>query len=58
MRLALLGIAALGTWLFLRRRKPNLHRVVVAWEDGSELELRSGSAERKLLVGIAEGVLG
>ena len=34
------------------------HRVVVAWEDGSELDLRPGSPERERLARIAEGVLG
>ena len=57
MKLLLLPIAALGMWLLLRRRGPDGQRVVVAWEDGSELELRTGSPERERLVEIAGEVL-
>ena len=59
MRLVLLSLAAaVGAWLLLRRRRVDEHRVVVAWEDGSELDLRPGSPERERLARIAEGVLG
>ena len=57
MRLVLLAAAAVGAWLFLRRRRAADERhVVVGWTDGSELELGEG-ASRERLVGIAEGVL-
>ena len=57
MRLVLLAAAAVGAWLLLRRRRADEHRVVVAWADGSELELRDGMPERERLVAIAEGAL-
>ena len=57
MRLALLAAAAFGVWLLLRRRRADERRVVVAWADGSELELRAGTPERERLVSIAEGAL-
>ena len=58
MRVVLgLVLAALGTWLVLRRRRPDGLRVVVAWEDGSELELGAGSEERERLVALARGAL-
>ena len=44
---------AVGAWLVLRRRERDERRVVVAWDDGSELELRRGSPEREALVAIA-----
>ena len=57
MRLVLVLLAALGVWLALRRREGDDRRVVVAWEDGSELRLRSGSAERERLQAIAREVV-
>jgi hypothetical protein len=57
VRLALLAAAAIGAWLLLRRRRADGHRVVVGWQDGSELELRAGSPERERLVDVARGVL-
>ena len=53
MRLALLALAGAVVWLLLRRRSEDERRVVVAGQDGSELELRGGSAERERLVSIA-----
>ena len=59
MRLVLVALAAaVGTWLVLRRRRGDEHRVVVAWEDGSELDLVPRSPDRERLARIAEGVLG
>ncbi len=58
MRIVLgLVLAALGAWLVLRRRTPDGLRVVVGWEDGSELELGAGSEERERLVTRARGAL-
>ena len=58
MRILLgLVLAALGAWLVLRRRTPDGQRVVVGWEDGSELELGAGSEERERLAAVARGVL-
>jgi hypothetical protein len=57
VRLVLALALALGAWLVLRRRGRDDRRVVVAWEDGSELELRRGSAERESLVSIARGAV-
>ena len=57
MKLALLAVAGLVAWLVLRRRRDDELRVVVAWEDGSELDLRDGTSERERLVAIAAGVL-
>lgn len=58
MRLVLLPAAAAGAWLFLRRRRTADERhVVVGWVDGSELDLRDGTAERERLLAIAEGAL-
>ena len=58
MRVVLgLVLAALGTWLVLRRRRPDGLRVVVGWEDGSELELGAGSEDRERLVTLARGAL-
>jgi hypothetical protein len=52
-----LVLAALGAWLVMRRRTPDGLRVVVGWEDGSELELGAGSEERERLVDLARGAL-
>ena len=58
MRILLgLVLAALGAWLVLRRRTPEGLRVVVGWEDGSELELGAGSEERERLAAVARGAL-
>jgi len=57
VRLVLLVAAAVGAWLFLRRRRGGEDCVVVAWADGSELELGDGVTERERLVSIAEGAL-
>lgn len=57
MRLFLLAAAAVGAWLFLgRRRAADGPHVVVAWADGSQLELGEG-ASRERLAAIAEGAL-
>ncbi|MGB8348861.1 MAG: hypothetical protein WCE47_00375 [Gaiella sp.] len=57
MRFVLLAAAAVGAWLFLRRRRAADERhVVVGWADGSELVLGEGSS-RERLVAIAEGAL-
>ncbi len=57
MRLVLLAAAAVGAWLFLRRRRSGDERhVVVGWADGSELELGAGTS-RERLVSIAESAL-
>ena len=53
MRLVVLLVAAVGAWLVLRRRQRGEPRVVVACEDGSELEFSRGSPERESLVAIA-----
>ncbi len=47
VRLVVLAGAAIAAWLVLRRRGGDRRRVVVAWADGSELELGSGSPERR-----------
>ena len=57
MRLALLAVAGLVAWLVLRRRRPDERRVVVGWEDGSEIELLDGTPEREQLVTLAADVL-
>jgi hypothetical protein len=57
MRLALLALAGAALWLLLRRRSQDERRVLVAWQDGSELELRACSAERERLVSIAAEAL-
>jgi hypothetical protein len=57
MKLLLLAIGAVGVWLVLRRRGLDGRRVVVTWEDGSELEFGTGSPERERLVEIAGEVL-
>jgi hypothetical protein len=53
VKLVLLAAAGFGLWLVLRRRSDAERRVVVAWDDGSELELSEGSEERERLVAIA-----
>jgi hypothetical protein len=57
VKLALLAVAGLVAWLVLRRRREDELRVVVAWEDGSELDLRDGTPEREQLAAIAAGAL-
>ena len=59
VRLLLLGAAAVAAWLVLRRRGGDARRVVVAWDDGSEVDLAAGTSmpERDRLLEIAEGVL-
>ena len=59
MRLLLLGAAAVAAWLVLRRRGGDARRVVVAWDDGSEVDLAAGTSmpARDRLLEIAEGVL-
>ena len=51
-----LVLAVLGAWLLLRRRSEAEH-VVVAWGDGSELELVPRSPERERLVAVAREAL-
>jgi len=55
--LAAVVLTVLGAWLVLRRRSADERHVVVAWEDGSELELGSGSSVRERLVSLAQGAL-
>jgi hypothetical protein len=57
MRLLLLVAVAVGAWFLLRRRAADERRVVVAWEDGAELELRNGSDNRERMVAIAREAL-
>ena len=57
MRLLLVLLAGVGVWLLLRRNAADERQVVVAWDDGSELELRAGMPERERLVDIARGAL-
>ena len=51
-------LAVFGVWLLLRRRT-DAERVVVAWGDGSELELElePGSPGRDRLVAVAQEAL-
>ncbi|MBA2294719.1 MAG: hypothetical protein H0W16_06265 [Actinobacteria bacterium] len=56
MKLVVLALAAWGLWIALRRGRPDPLRVVVAWADGSEVELASGP-ERERLVAVAERAL-
>jgi hypothetical protein len=58
VKLLVLVAAAAGVWLLFRRRREDERHVVVAWQDGSELELRRGSPERERLTSIAREVLG
>ena len=51
-----LVLAVLGAWLLLRRRSEAEH-VVVAWGDGSQLELEPRSPERERLVAVAREAL-
>jgi hypothetical protein len=51
-----LVLAVVGGWLLLRRRSEAEH-VVVAWGDGSELELEPRSPERERLVAVAREAL-
>jgi hypothetical protein len=51
-----LVLAVVGAWLLLRRRSEAEH-VVVAWGDGSELELEPRSPERERLVAVAREAL-
>jgi hypothetical protein len=53
VRLVLVLAALVGAWLVYRRRRADDHRVVVAWEDGSEVALEQRSPEREQLVEIA-----
>jgi hypothetical protein len=55
---ALVGLllAAVGAWLLLRRREAPEH-VVVAWQDGSEIELERPSPDRERLVAVAREAL-
>ncbi len=55
--LAAVVLALGGAWLVLRNRRADGRRVLVGWQDGSELELRSGSPERERLVAVAREAL-
>ena len=57
MRLLVLALAAGAAYLVMRRKRKDSRRVVVGWQDGSELELRPGTAERDRLVAVAGGAL-
>lgn len=50
-------LALVGAWLVLRRRHGDGGRVLVGWQDGSELELRSGSPEGERLAAVAREAL-
>ena len=49
-------LAVIGAWLLLRRRRDE-ERVVVAWGDGSELQLEHHSPGRERLVAVAREAL-
>jgi hypothetical protein len=57
MRLLFLAAAAVAAWLVLRRRAREERRVLVGWQDGSEVELRGGTREQGPLLEIAESAL-
>jgi hypothetical protein len=57
VRLALLAAAAVAAYLLFRRRRTDPRRVVVAWADGSELELTAAVPERDRLLELAERAL-
>ena len=57
MKLVLLGAVASALWVVLRRGRSEPLRAVVAWRDGSELELPGGTPERERLVAVAERLL-
>jgi hypothetical protein len=57
VRLLVLALAAGAAYVLLRRKRKDSERVVVGWQDGSELELRPGTAERDRLVAVAGGAL-
>ena len=57
MRLLVLALAAVAAYVLVRRNRKDAGRVVVGWHDGSELELRPGTAERDRLIAVAGGVL-
>jgi len=50
-------LTVIGAWLLLRRRKDEEHAVVVAWGDGSELQLEPRSPGRERLVAVAQEAL-
>jgi hypothetical protein len=58
VRLVLLAAAAIAAYVLVRRRRTDAQRVVVAWTDGSELELAPGTPERDRLVDVAGRTLG
>ena len=49
-------LTVIGAWLLLRRRRDEEH-VVVAWADGSELQLEPRSPGRERLVAVAREAL-
>ncbi len=55
MRLLVVAVAALAAYVLTRLRRKDSRRVVVAWRDGSEVELRPGTPERDRLVEVARG---
>jgi hypothetical protein len=57
MKIVLLAVAALAAWAVVRRRRTAQARVHVAWKDGAELDLQSGSPAHAGLAAIAERVL-
>lgn len=57
MRLLLLAGLGAGAWLLLRRSRAGRERVVVGWDDGSELELPPGEPERARLLAVAREAL-
>ena len=57
MRLVLLAAAALAAYVLVRRRRADPRRVIVAWADGSEVELTADAPERARLLEVAERAL-
>jgi len=53
VKLVVLAFASWGLWLVLRRGRPDRPKVVVAWADGSEVELARGTADRERLLAVA-----
>ncbi|HEY7178638.1 MAG TPA: hypothetical protein VH305_05645 [Gaiella sp.] len=57
MRLVLLALAAVGSLVLWRRRRPHGSHVVVGWRDGAELELDGSSPAHAQSTSVAERVL-
>lgn len=57
MKAVLLAVAAFAGWLLWRRGRGDLPRVVVAWQDGSELSLRGRTERYEQLIALAAGAI-